>query len=71
MMTKEQLHELRQQIDVLRQKVARDPQDKENHAYNRCMEKLLTHLEEAKMWGGKTLGTLGSELPPEYSDIAE
>lgn len=30
----------------------------------------ITKLEEAKMWLGKALGALGSELPAEYRDEA-
>lgn len=60
-MTIEQVNEIKQQIDILRQKVAMDPQDKENHAYNRCMEKILTRLEESKMWCDNTLNTLDTE----------
>ena len=29
---------------------------------------VITKLEEAKMWLGKALGSLGQSLPPEYKD---
>lgn len=31
---------------------------------------VLTKLQEAKMWAGKILEELGSELPPQYRDEA-
>ncbi len=32
---------------------------------------VYTKLQEAKMWAGKCLEQLGSELPPQYTDKAE
>lgn len=37
----------------------------------REMSLAITKLEEAKMWLGKALGALGSELPAQYADKAE
>lgn len=53
-MTIEQLHEIIQRIEVITESVAADPKI-ENNAYNRCIEKVLTHLEESRMWIDKSL----------------
>jgi len=39
--------------------------------YQRCREKAYTNLQEAKMWMGKCLEAIGSELPKEFQDKAE
>ena len=59
-MTIEQVRMVRIKINELIQDVASDPQSA-NHAYNRCMEKILTHLEESTMWCDKTLNSLDAE----------
>ena len=53
-MTTEQLQEIIQRIEVITDNVAADPQSK-NDAYNRCTEKTLSRLQEARMWAQQTL----------------
>lgn len=38
---------------------------------NRELEQTRIKLQEAKMWVGKVLEVIGSELPPEFRDKAE
>ena len=53
-MTTEQLQEIVQRIEVITENVASDPMT-EDRAYNRCAEKLLSRLQEARMWANQTL----------------
>lgn len=71
----EELKALRVQIDACQQAIA---QDKETHEvepknyelYSRAHYQATTKLLEAKMWVGKMMEGLGSELPPEFRDKA-
>lgn len=67
---KEMLHEMRKSIDALIQwsglKKAED-----DISYGREMALVHTKLQEAKMWAGKCLEAIGSELPVEFRDKAE
>lgn len=38
--------------------------------FGREIALVITKLEEAKMWGGKCLEAIGSELPAEFADKA-
>ncbi len=59
-MTIEQLNIMRIKIDELIQDAATDPQTT-NHAYDRCMEKVLSRLQESRMWTRQTINILESE----------
>ena len=65
--TPEELHSFRKEIDALIQK-ARACQ---TISMSREMALVHTKLQEAKMWVGKCLEALGSELPKEFQDKAE
>jgi hypothetical protein len=66
-MTKEELHQFRKQIDACILKT-----EKLDHfSYKREMGIVKIKLQEAKMWVGKCLEELGSELPEEFRDKAE
>jgi len=56
-MTNEQMREIIQRVEVIIDNMSADPKT-DNVAYNRCVEKALTKLEESHMWMGKTLNTL-------------
>jgi hypothetical protein len=71
----EDLHEFRKQIDACIQKArafgngyfveAGSTKGKRENAL------VITKLQEAKMWVGKVLEEVGSELPKEFQDKAE
>ena len=63
----QEIHDFRKEIDALIQKAkqAQDPR------CGREMALVHTKLQEAKMWAGKCLEALGSELPKEFQDKAE
>ena len=64
------LHELRKQIDACVVETNRLRQA--NTPAGREISLIHTKLQEAKMWGGKALGEMGSELPADYPhDSAE
>ena len=72
-MNKEQLHDFRKQIDACIKKAELDfgcPEEA-GQDYTRRLEKVLTNLQLAKMWVGKLLEVLGSELPEEFRDEAK
>lgn len=60
----DELHTFRKEIDALIQK-AKKVQD---HRCGREMALAHTKLQEAKMWVGKCLEAIGSELPEEFRD---
>jgi len=60
----EEIHAFRKEIDALIQYASNLPLSRE-------MSLVKTKLQEAKMWAGKVLETMGSELPEEYQDRAE
>ena len=71
------LHQLRKEIDVnIRMageyKLERGQDGtKEEVALQREIALAYTKLQEAKMWVGKCLEAIGSELPKEFQDKAE
>lgn len=71
----EELHALRKQIDACQQMIAEDKQThveqpKYSAIYHQAFFLADTKLKEAKMWVGKMLEGLGSELPAEFRDKA-
>ena len=73
MTPEEKIHDLRKRIDAEIQNVANLKSDKrENYQkFGREMALVYTKLQEAKMWAGKCLEALGSELPEEFQDKAK
>ncbi|HHD63499.1 MAG TPA: hypothetical protein ENK96_03845 [Desulfobulbaceae bacterium] len=68
--TKEVLHNFRKSIDALIQWANELRQDRES-GFGREMSLTHTKLQEAKMWTGKCLEMIGSELPEEFQDKAK
>ena len=64
--TQEEIHTFRKEIDALIQK-AKQSQDSR---FGREMALVHTKLQEAKMWAGKCLEAIGSELPEQFRDKA-
>jgi len=65
--TQEEIHAFRKEIDSLIQKAG----SAEMSLIGREMALVRTKLQEAKMWAGKCLEVMGSELPKEFQDKAE
>ena len=72
------LHELRKQIDACiidagnyKQPWSTQEDEEPQNPFMREMALAYTKLQEAKMWVGKCLEQLGSELPKEFQDKAE
>ena len=65
----EDLHTFRQQIDEMIQSAKR-MLDSRPAKGGREIALVHTKLQEAKMWAGKILEELGSELPKEFQDKA-
>lgn len=72
------LHELRKQVDACIQAVnswkierGQETASKEQDKCQRELALAYTKLQEAKMWLGKCLEAIGSELPVEFQDKAE
>lgn len=65
--TTEELHQFRKEIDALIKKAKAST----NNILGREMALVHTKLQEAKMWAGKCLEAIGSELPKEFRDEAE
>lgn len=68
----ENAHRLRLEIDNCIKNVGLFKTDK-REGYNLCTREAslaYTRLQEAKMWMGKCLEQLGSELPEEFRDKA-
>ncbi len=63
--TQAELHAFRKEIDALIQKAGRSIS-----TIGRPMALAHTKLQEAKMWVGKCLEAMGSELPEEFRDKA-
>jgi hypothetical protein len=64
------LHEYRKQIDALIQAAGRMKETRPEKG-GREIAIVYTKLQEAKMWTGKVLEEIGSELPAEFRDKAE
>jgi len=67
----ESFHDFRKRIDALIQvseKYIENADGSHNREFLRTMALTRTKLQEAKMWAGKTLEALGSELPAEFRD---
>lgn len=74
-MNEEQLHDFRKRIDIsihrAENMIINAESNKEEMPYAHEMGIACTKLQEAKMWVGKCLEKLGSDLPKEFSDKAE
>lgn len=73
MTLEEKSHDVRKKIDAIIQYVATIKNDTRSEYAKGKREVALvyTKLQEAKMWMGKVLEELGSELPVQYQDKAE
>ena len=69
----EKVHDIRQKIDGLISYVGMVKSDtrEEYSKGKREWSLVYTKLQEAKMWAGKVLEELGSELPEQYRDKAK
>lgn len=69
----EKAHDIRQKIDEIIRFVGVVKNDtREEYAKGKREWSLVyTKLQEAKMWAGKVLEELGSELPEQYQDKAK
>jgi hypothetical protein len=65
---KQELHDFRKGIDACIFEAEQFLQDEQVKACGREMSLVRTKLQEAKMWCGKCLEVLGSELPKEFRD---
>ena len=68
--TQEQIHGLRKEVDAVIQSVGKL---RAVHGHPKGMREVklaYTKLQEAKMWLGKVLEELGSELPAQFQDKA-
>lgn len=72
MTPQETMHDLRKKIDALIQYTGMLKADARPEYANGKREIALTYtkLQEAKMWTGKVLEEMGSELPAEFRDKA-
>lgn len=72
MTPQEKMHDLRVRIDAVIQYVAVIKSDSrpEYSKGKREIALVYTKLQEAKMWAGKVLEEMGSELPIEFQDKA-
>lgn len=68
----EKCHDVRKRIDAIIQYVGNIKNDnrREYAVAKREVALVYTKLQEAKMWAGKILEELGSELPEEFRDKA-
>lgn len=66
----DRVHEFRKSIDANIQEADSMIRDLKGAAGAREAALVKTKLQEAKMWAGKILEALGSELPKEYQDKA-
>jgi hypothetical protein len=66
------IHQLRKEIDAVTQKFQNLQGQVAAHKGKggREIALVVTKLQEGKMWAGKILEALGSELPAEYADKA-
>lgn len=65
------IHNFRKEIDVVIQKAQALQTSIGREAGGREISLVVTKLQEGKMWAGKILEAIGSELPKEYRDKAE
>ena len=65
------LHKTRIEIDAMIQIVGELKNREDMKPAEREIALSYTHLQEAKMWLGQSLGMFGSELPKEFADKAE
>jgi hypothetical protein len=67
------VHDVRKKIDAVigYVKFIKDDKREEYEKGKREWALVYTKLQEAKMWAGKVLEELGSELPAQYTDKAE
>lgn len=66
---KAEFHEYRKRIDACIKRA--EEMQVPGLVYGRELSLVRTKLQEAKMWGGKCLEVLGSELPQEFRNKAE
>lgn len=66
----DRVHAFRKAIDANIQEAESITKDLNRAAGAREAALVKTKLQEAKMWAGKILEELGSELPAEYQDKA-
>lgn len=64
------LHDARKEVDANINKVEELQKTTINQLAGRELEKARTKLQEGKMWLGKCLEMIGSELPKEFQDKA-
>lgn len=67
----DKIHELRKHIDAVIQEAKELQSEIGREAGGREIALSVTNLEQGKMWGGKILEALGSELPAQFADKAE
>lgn len=65
-----QVKDLRVEIDRVTNQAKEFQVKVDRTAGGREVALVITKLQEAKMWAGKILEALGSELPAEYADKA-
>jgi hypothetical protein len=65
------IHALRKQIDAVINAAKNHQSEIGRNPGGREISLAVTKLQEAKMWCGKILEELGSELPKEFQDKAE
>ena len=70
MTQEEKVHDTRKKIDALIQYVGDQKNDARYVKGKREYALAYTKLQEAKMWMGKVLEEMGSELPPQFADKA-
>lgn len=69
--TLDDLHLLRKHIDAVIQEAQDYQENIGREKGGREISLVVTKLQEGKMWTGKVLEAMGSELPAEFADKAE
>jgi hypothetical protein len=69
--SQEEIHAFRKDVDALIQRSQTLQQVIGRNAGGREISLVVTKLQEGKMWAGKILEAIGSELPKEFRDKAE
>lgn len=69
--TNEEVHQLRKKIDAVIQEAQTTQSRIGRDSGGREISLVVTKLQEGKMWAGKILEAMGSELPAQYADKAE
>lgn len=64
-------HELRKNIDACIKEAQKHAEMIGRGAGGREVSLVITKLQEGKMWAGKILEAVGSELPEQYRDEAK